>query len=122
VRDQEFISEVVSRAGLSDPGGAERVIRATLGVLGGQLPDSVAAAVAAALPEGLGEQVWAQRVRSRATAAQAGRLSRGVACGEGSWPGDSTTADADIDHFPLVGGELVDEQASGYPQHPDVLG
>lgn len=120
MRDQEFISEVALRAGLIDRGEAERAIRATLGVLGRQLPDSVAAAVAAALPEGLGEQVWAQRVRSRATAAQAGRLSRGVARGEGSWPGDSTTADADIDG--LVGGELVDEQASGYSQHPDVLG
>jgi uncharacterized protein (DUF2267 family) len=115
VRDQEFISEVASRAGLSERADAERAVRATLAVFGEQLPDSVAAAVAAALPEGLGEQVWAQRVRSRATAAQAGRLSRGVARGEGSWPGDSTTADADIDDFPLslVGGELVDEQASG---------
>jgi uncharacterized protein (DUF2267 family) len=121
VRDQEFISEVASRAGFSDRGDAERAIWATLAALGEQLPDSVAAAVAAALPEELGKQVWAQRTRSRATAAQAGRLSRGVARGEGSWPGDSTTADADIDH-PLVGGELVDEQAGGYPQHPDVLG
>jgi uncharacterized protein (DUF2267 family) len=120
VRDHEFISEVASRAGLSDREEAERVIRATLGTLGDQLPDSVAAAVAAALPEELGEHVWAQRVRSQATAAQAGRLSRGVARGEGSWPGDSTTANADIDG--LVGGELVDEQASRYPQHPDILG
>jgi len=121
VRDQEFISEVASRAGFSDRGDAERAVWATLAVLGEQLPDSVAAAVTAALPEELGKQVWAQRTRSRATAAQAGRLSRGVARGEGSWPGDSTTADADIDH-PLGGGELVDEQAGGYPQHPDVLG
>jgi hypothetical protein len=30
-------------------------------------------------------------------AAQAGRLSRGVAEGEGSWPGDDTVADVDID-------------------------
>ena len=122
MRDQEFISKVAWRAGFSDRRDAERAIQATLEALGEQLPDSVAASVAAALPERLGKQLWAQRVRSQATAAQAGRLSRGVARGEGSWPGDSTTADADIDHFPLAGGELVDEQASGYPHHPDVLG
>jgi hypothetical protein len=34
------------------------------------------------------------------TAAQAGRLSRGVAHGEGSWPGDNTVSDADIDSLP----------------------
>jgi uncharacterized protein (DUF2267 family) len=115
VRDHEFISEVASRAGLGDRAEAERAIRATLSALGEQLPDSVAASVAAALPEGLGEQVWAQRVRSRATAAQAGRLSRGVARGEGSWPGDSTTANADIDGFPP---SCADPAAIG-DQRPD---
>ncbi|MGH3864740.1 MAG: DUF2267 domain-containing protein [Pseudonocardiaceae bacterium] len=100
MRDKEFISEVQFRAGLSARGDAERATRATLAILGEQLPDSVAGLVAAALPERLGEQVWGQRVRSRATAAQAGRLSRGVARGEGSWPGDNTVADADIDGLP----------------------
>ncbi len=97
MRDKEFISEVQSRAGLSSRGDAERATWATLAILGEQLPDSVAGAVAAALPEQLGEQVWGPQARSRATAAQAGRLSRGVARGEGSWPGDNTVADADID-------------------------
>lgn len=97
MRDQEFISEVQARAGLGVTGDAERVIRATLEVLGEQLPDSVAGPVAAALPERLGEQLWGRSARSHATAAQAGRLSRGVARGEGSWPGDNTVADADID-------------------------
>jgi len=102
VRDEEFISEVQSRAGLSARGDAECAIRATLAILGEQLPDSVVGAVAAALPERLGEQVWGQRARSRATAAQAGRLSRGVARGEGSWPGDNTIADSDIDGLPRL--------------------
>jgi uncharacterized protein (DUF2267 family) len=97
VRDEEFINEVQARAGLDVPSDTERAVRATLTVLGEQLPDSVAGPVAAALPERLGEQVWGRRVRSHATAAQAGRLSRGVAHGEGSWPGDNTVADADID-------------------------
>jgi uncharacterized protein (DUF2267 family) len=100
VRDEEFISEVQSRAGLGARGDAERATRATLAILGEQLPDSVAGAVAAALPERLGEQLWGQRARSRETAARAGRLSRGVARGEGSWPGDNTIADADIDGLP----------------------
>lgn len=98
MRDQEFVSEVQARAGLGVTGDVERVIRATLAVLGEQLPDSMAGPVAAALPERLGEQLWGLReLRSHATAAQAGRLSRGVARGEGSWPGDNTVADADID-------------------------
>lgn len=101
MRDEEFISEVQARAGLSARGDAERATQATLAILGEQLPDSVAGAVAAALPEGLGEHLWGQRARSCATAAQAGRLSRGVARGEGSWPGDNTIADADIDSSPL---------------------
>ncbi|MDQ3764505.1 MAG: DUF2267 domain-containing protein [Actinomycetota bacterium] len=100
MRDEEFISEVQARAGLSTRGDADRAIRATLALLGDQLPDSVAGPVAAALPEGLGAQLWAGKARSRATGAQAGRLSRGVARGEGSWPGDNTIADADIDSHP----------------------
>ncbi|MGH3773178.1 MAG: DUF2267 domain-containing protein [Pseudonocardiaceae bacterium] len=100
MRDKEFISEVQARAGLTARDEAERVTRATLAVLGEQLPDSVAGPVAAALPERLGEHVWAQRLRSRAAAAQAGRLSSGVARGEGSWLGDETIADADIDGLP----------------------
>lgn len=101
MRDEEFITEVHTRAGLGSRADADRVTRATLAVLGEQLPDSVAGAVAAALPERLGEQLWGRRARSRATAAQAGRLSRGVDQGEASWPGDNTTADADIDGVPL---------------------
>jgi uncharacterized protein (DUF2267 family) len=101
VRDEEFITEVQTRAGLSTRADAERVTRAVLAILGEQLPDSVAGAVAAALPEQLGEQLWDRRTRSRATAAQAGRLSRGVERGEGSWPGDNTSADADIDGVSL---------------------
>jgi uncharacterized protein (DUF2267 family) len=97
VRDQEFISEVQARAGLESRGDAERASLATLAILGEQLPDSVAGAAAAALPERLGDQLWGNRARSRAGAAQAGRLSRGVAQGESSWPGDHTNADADID-------------------------
>jgi uncharacterized protein (DUF2267 family) len=97
VRDEEFISEVQARAGFDARGDAERAIHATLAILGEQLPDSVVGQVAAALPERLGEQLWGQGVRSRTAAAQAGRLSRGVARGEGSWPGDDTIADADID-------------------------
>lgn len=100
MRDEEFISAVQVRARLGAPGDAERAIRATLAVLGEQLPDSVAGLVAAALPERLGEQLWGRRARSRTTAAQAGRLSRGVARGEGSWPGDNTIMDADIDARP----------------------
>lgn len=92
MRDEEFISEVQARAGLADRSDAQRAARATLMVLGEQLPDSVAGSVAAALPERLGEQVWGQRGRSRAAAAQAGRLSRGIAQGEASWPGDDTVA------------------------------
>jgi uncharacterized protein (DUF2267 family) len=90
VRDQEFITEVQTRAGLDSRGDAERAILATLAVLGEQLPDSVAGAAAAALPERLGDQLWGCRSRSRAGAAQAGRLSRGVAQDEASWPGDDT--------------------------------
>ncbi|MGH3783399.1 MAG: DUF2267 domain-containing protein [Pseudonocardiaceae bacterium] len=97
MRDEELISEVQARAGLDSRDDAERAIRATLTFLGEQLPDNVAGAVAAALPERLGEQLWGRRSRSRVAAAQAGRLSRGVAEGEGSWPGDDTVADADID-------------------------
>jgi uncharacterized protein (DUF2267 family) len=98
VRDEEFISEVHARAGLETRDDAERAIRATLTILGEQLPDDVAGSVAAALPERLGEQLWGPRPRSRVAAAQAGRLSRGLAEGEGSWPGDDTLANADIDN------------------------
>ena len=97
MRDEEFITEVAARAGLDGRDDVERVIRATLTVLGEQLPDNVAGPVVAALPEQLGAQLWGGRPRSRVTAAQAGRLSRGVAEGEASWPGDNTVADADID-------------------------
>lgn len=97
MRDEEFITAVQIRAGLSTRAEAERVTHATLAVLGEHLPDSVAGAAAAALPERLGEQLWGRAARSQATAAQAGRLSRGVERGEGSWPGDNTSADADID-------------------------
>lgn len=97
MRDEEFITEVQARADLAARGDAERAVRATLSVLGEQLPDDVVGPVAAVLPERLGEQLWGGRPRSRVTAAQAGRLSRGVAQGEASWPGDNTVADADID-------------------------
>lgn len=97
MRDEEFINEVQLRAGLDSRDGAERAIRATLTILGEQLPDDVAGAVAAALPQRLGEQLWGRRSRSRVAAAQAGRLSPGLAEGEGSWPGDDTVADVDID-------------------------
>ena len=97
MRDEEFISEVQARAGLGTRNDAERAARATLTILGEQLPDSVASAVAAALPERLGEHLRGQQARSIVAAAQAGRLSRGLAEGEGSWPGDDTVADADID-------------------------
>lgn len=100
MRDEEFIIEVQARAGLPTRADVERAIRATLTVLGEQLPDDVVGPITAALPERLGEQLWDGRSRSRVTAAQAGRLSRGVARGEGSWPGDNTLADADIDGFP----------------------
>jgi uncharacterized protein (DUF2267 family) len=93
MRDEAFISEVRARAGSGACGDVEHVIRATLVVLGEQLPDSVAGQVAAALPEQLGEQLWGGQARSRVTAAQAGRLSRGLADGEASWPGDNTIAD-----------------------------
>ncbi len=97
MRDEEFISEVQARAGLDTRNDAERAIRATLTILRGLLPDEVARSVAAALPERLGEQLRGRRARSRVAAAQTGRLSRGLAEGEGSWPGDDTVADADID-------------------------
>jgi uncharacterized protein (DUF2267 family) len=97
VRDEEFIAEVQTRAGLKTRADAERVTRVVLSVLGEQLPDSVAGAAAAALPERLGERLWGSRARSGATAAQAGRLGKGVQRGEGSWPGDHTMIDADID-------------------------
>jgi hypothetical protein len=97
MRDEDFITEVQTRAGLPARADAERATQATLAVLGEQLPDSAAGPVAAALPERLGAQLWGPRQRSRVTAAQAGRLSRGIAPGEASWPGDTTTTDADID-------------------------
>lgn len=97
VRDEQFITEVQTRAGLHTRADAERVIHAMLAILGEHLPDSVAGAVAAALPEQLGEQLWSHKARSRVTGAQAGRLSRGVGQGEASWPGDNTSADTDID-------------------------
>lgn len=110
VRDEEFISEVGARAGLEVRDDLVRAVRATLAVLGEQLPDGIAGAVAAALPEQLGAQLWDQggdqkerQPRSRATAAQAGRLSRGVARGEGSWPGDITLADADAENQAVTG-------------------
>lgn len=108
MRDEEFISEVQVRAGLDSRSDAERAVRATLTILGEQLPDNVAGSVAAALPERLGEQLWGPRSRSRVAAAQTGRLSRGVAEGEGSWPGDDTVADADIDD-----GRRVDRNLTG---------
>lgn len=97
MRDEEFISEVQARAGFGTRNEAERAVRATLTVLGEQLPDSVTSSVAAALPERLGQHLRGRRACSVVAAAQAGRLSRGVAEGEGSWPGDDTVADADID-------------------------
>ncbi len=97
MRDEDFITKVQTRAELATRADAEQATYATLAILGEQLPDSVAGLVAAALPERLGAQLWTQRERSHATAAQAGRLSRGIAQGEGSWPGDNTSADADID-------------------------
>lgn len=100
MHDEQFISEVAARAGLAVRDDAERAIVATLTILGEQLPDNVVGPVAAALPERLGQQLWGMRRRSRVTAAQAGRLSRGVARGEASWPGDNTVADADIDGVP----------------------
>ena len=118
MRDEEFISEVGARAGLEVRDDLVRTVRATLAVLGEQLPDGIAGAVAAALPEQLGAQLWDQggdrggdrrgdrkerQPRSRATAAQAGRLSRGVARGEGSWPGDITLADADAENQAVTG-------------------
>jgi uncharacterized protein (DUF2267 family) len=96
VRDEEFITEVQTRAGLGVRADAEHAASATLAVLGELLPDSVAGQAAAVLPGRLGEQLWG-RGRSRTAGAQAGRLSRGIARGEGSWPGDSTSADVDID-------------------------
>ena len=97
MRDEDFITQVQTRAGLAARADAERATQATLAILGEQLPDSAAGPAAAALPERLGAQLWGPRERSRATAAQAGRLSRGIAPGEGSWPGDNTSADADLD-------------------------
>lgn len=93
MRDEEFIAEVQTRAGLHTRADAERVTRATLAILGENLPDSVAGAVAAVLPEQLGEQLWSGKTRSQVTGAQAGRLSRGIAPGEASWPGDNTSTD-----------------------------
>lgn len=90
MRDEDFITQVQSRAGLAARADAERATQALLAILGEQLPDSVAGPAAAALPEQLGAQLWGQRGRSRETAARAGRLSRGIAQGEGSWPGDNS--------------------------------
>lgn len=100
MRDEEFISEVQTRAGLTVRADAERAVGATLAVLGEQLPGDVAGPAAAALPERLGERLWGGRPRPPSTAARAGRLSAGVAHGEGSWPGDSTSADTDVDENP----------------------
>jgi Uncharacterized conserved protein (DUF2267) len=97
VTDEEFIAEVQARAGLRTRADAERASRATLAILGEQLPDNVAGPAAAALPGQLGDQLWGPRARSRVSAAQAGRLSRGIAPGESSWPGDNTTINPDID-------------------------
>jgi uncharacterized protein (DUF2267 family) len=91
MRDEDFITEVQARAGLTARADAERATQAIMSILGEQLPDSVAGPAAAALPEQLGDQLWGQRGRSRETAAQAGRLSSGIAQGEGSWPGDNTS-------------------------------
>ncbi|MDQ3906271.1 MAG: DUF2267 domain-containing protein [Actinomycetota bacterium] len=100
MHEEQFINEVQTRAGLAARGDAQRAIQATLEILGEQLPGNLVGPVAAALPERLGDHLWHTRPRSQVTGAQAGRLSRGVARGEGSWPGDDTVADADIDHFP----------------------
>ena len=100
MHEEQFINEVQARTGLPSPSDAERAINAVLEILGEQLPGNLIGPVAAALPERLGEHLWGTHPRSRVTAAQAGRLSRGVARGEGSWPGDSTVADADIDSVP----------------------
>jgi uncharacterized protein (DUF2267 family) len=97
VHDEEFISEVQARAGMKSRNDAERAIRAALTILSEQLSDEVAGSVAAVLPGSFGEHLRGPRSRSIVAAAQAGRLSRGVAEGEGSWPGDVTVADADID-------------------------
>jgi uncharacterized protein (DUF2267 family) len=100
MHEEQFVNQVQTRTGLACRSDTERVIYATLEILGEQLPGNLVGPVAAALPERLGEHLWATRPRSRVTAAQAGRLSRGVARGEGSWPGDNTVADADIDNIP----------------------
>jgi uncharacterized protein (DUF2267 family) len=105
MHEEQFINEVQTRTGLARRSDAERVIYATLEILGEQLPGNLVGPVAAALPERLGEHLWGTRPRSRVTAAQAGRLSRGVARGEGSWPGDNTVADADIDSSPRQGAQ-----------------
>jgi uncharacterized protein (DUF2267 family) len=97
MRDEEFISEVQTWAGLTVRADAERAVVATLVVLGEQLPGDVAGPAVAALPEWLGERLWGSGSRPPSTAARAGRLSAGVARGEGSWPGDSTSADTDVD-------------------------
>lgn len=93
MHDEDFITEVQTRAGLPVRADAERASRAALEVLGEQLPDNVAAPAAAALPEQLGALLWGGVSRARAGRAQAGRLSKGVERDEGSWPGDSTSAD-----------------------------
>lgn len=85
-----------TRAGLRTRAEAARASRAILAILGEQLPDSVAGPAAAALPGQLGDQLWGLRAHSRTSAAQAGRLSRGIAPGESSWPGDNTVAQPDI--------------------------
>lgn len=100
MHEEQFVNEVQTRTGLTCRSDAEAVVYATLEILGEQLPGDLVGPVAAALPERLGEHLWGTRPRSRVTAAQAGRLSRGVARGEGSWPGDNTVADADIDNIP----------------------
>ncbi|MGH4017048.1 MAG: DUF2267 domain-containing protein [Pseudonocardiaceae bacterium] len=89
MHDEDFITEVQTRAGLARA-DAERAAHAALEVLGEQLPDSVAGQAAAVLPERLGELLWSGTSRARESAAQAGRLSRGVERGEASWPGDHT--------------------------------
>lgn len=92
MHDEDFITEVQARAGFAARADAERAARATLQVLGEQLPDSVAGPAAAVLPERLGELLWGGAARAHESAAQAGRLSRGVERDEASWPGDQTAA------------------------------
>lgn len=97
MRDAEFITEGQTKVDLSGRDEVERAVRATVEMLGEQLPDTVARPLAELHPEQLSDQLRRAAWHQLAIDERASRPSRGVEGGEASWPGDDTHAGVDID-------------------------